>query len=100
MALIDRLFHDDPDELRHISNHEWSAALWFWSKGQLTKDQIVSAFNLNTTDQIQLDQLVTHYNGLTSTQKMEFHSDVEAAGILAEGGRITKAMYRAFLGLS
>lgn len=100
MALIDRLFHDDPDENRHIANHEWSAALWFWSKSKVTKAQVISLFKLDATDQIQLGQLETHYNGLTTAKKTEFHSDLEAAGILAESGRITKAMYRTFLGLS
>lgn len=100
MALIDRIFHDDPDTTRHISNHTWSAALYFWAKGEVTRAQVVTAFNLTTEDEVQLDQLIAFYQGLSTADKQEFHSRVEAAGVLAENGMITKTLYLQFLGMS
>ena len=100
MALIDRIFHDDEDDLRHIANHAFSAALWFWAKGDITRQNVVDTFNMTAGDETQLDQLATHYSGLSAGDKRAFHSDVEAAGILAEGGLITKAKYKSLLGLT
>ena len=99
MALIDRIFHDDPDDTRHIANHAFSAALWFWAKGDVTRSQVIAAFNMTTEDEIQLDKLRTYYIGLSAEDKKAFHSDVEAAGILAESGLISKTKYKALLGL-
>lgn len=100
MALIDRIFHTDSDENRHISNHAWASALWFFSKGQVNRTQIVNAFNLTVDDQIQLDQLIAHFQGLTVEEKSEFHSNLESAGTLAEEGLISQTLYRSFLGLT
>ena len=100
MPLIDRIFRDDPDDTRNFSNHAFSAAMWFWAKGDLTRAQVIAAFNLTTQDEVQLDQLLVHYQGLSTQEKRAFHSDVEAAGILAEDGLITKAQYKALLGLT
>ncbi len=100
MALIDRLFHDDPDTSRHIANHRWSAALWFFARGELTRANVVNAFGLTVDDQVQLDELIAHYQGLTATEQAKFHNDVEAAGVLAENGDLTKAKYRQFLGMT
>ena len=99
MSLIDRIFHDDPDSTRNITNHAFSAALWFWAKGDITRSQVIAAFNMTTDDEVQLDQLQAHYESLSTQNKKSFHSDVEAAGILAESGLITKAVYRSLLGL-
>lgn len=100
MALIDRIFHDDPDRTRHISNHKWSAALYFWAKGEFTRAEIVTMFSLTAEDEVQLDQLVAFYTGLSTAEKQEFHSRVESAGVLAETGEITKAKYVSLLGMT
>jgi hypothetical protein len=100
MALIDRIFRDDVDPTRWIHNHEFSAAVWFWSKGEITRQDVINSFGLDATDEIQLDELATHYGTLTADEKSEWHSDLEAAGILAESGRITKAKYKSLLGLT
>jgi len=97
MALIDRIFHDDP--ATSISNHAFSAALWFFAQGQVTRSQVVTAFNMDAIDEVQLDELITYYQALSNQDKRKFHSDIEAAGILAESGLITKALYKSFLGM-
>ncbi len=83
-----------------MNNHAFSAALWYFAKGSITRADVVAAFDMTTDDEIQLDQISTHYAGLSAADKRAFHSDVEAAGILAEGEYITKAKYKTLLGLT
>ncbi len=98
MALIDRLAHDVAAE--RISNHAFSAAMYFWAKGDITRQNVIDAFNLDATDEIQLDELSTFYTGLSTDDKQEFHSRVEAAGILLEGRHLTKTQYKNLLGMT
>lgn len=99
MALIDRLDHTaDRDD--HIANHSFSAAMYFWAKGEITQAQVIAAFNLQAEDETQLDQLSTFYGTLSTEDKQEFHSRVEAAGILLETGLITQAKYKSLLGMT
>lgn len=100
MALIDRIFHDDPDPDRNIPNHAFSAAVWFWATGKITRAQVIAAFNMTTNDEIQLDMLEAHYMTLTTGEQRSYHSDLEGAGILAEQGFLTKPQYKALLGLA
>ncbi len=105
MALIDRIFRDslegtDEDYDGYISTHAFSAAAWFWAKGSITRAQLTAALGLDATDDAQLDELAAHYTGLTAEEKLSFHSDLEAAGILAESGLITRATYGSLLGLT
>jgi hypothetical protein len=99
MALIDRLDHStDRDD--HIANHSFSAAIYFWAKGEITRAQVISAFSITAGEETQLDQLSTYYGTLSVADKQEFHSRVEAAGILLEGGHITQAKYKSLLGMT
>lgn len=100
MPLIDLIFHDDPDEVRNLPLHAFSAAVWFWATGKLTRQNVIDAFQLMTEDEVQLDMLESHYTGLTPGERRSFHSDVEAAGNLAQLKLITKAQYKALLGLT
>ena len=100
MALIDRVFHDDPDPDRHLANHAFSAAVWFWAKGDVTRQNVIDSFNMTVEDEVQLDQLEAHYISLSVDDRRTFHADLESAGILAEGGLITKALYETLLGLA
>jgi hypothetical protein len=99
VALIDRIFRDG-DDTDAISNHAFSAAVYFWAKGDLTRAQVITAFGLTATDEVQLDQLQAYYVGLSAEDKQEFHSRLEGAGILAEQGFITQAFYKGLLGLT
>lgn len=100
MALVDRLAHDGgPDATNRIANHSFSAAVYFWAKGDITRQNVIDAFNLDTTDEIQLDELSTFYTELSIEDKQEFHSRLEGAGILLESGLITKTKYKSLLGL-
>lgn len=98
MALIDRLAHDEG--VASIPNHQFSGAVYFWAKGEITRQNVIDAFNLDATDEVQLDQLSTYYTGLSDADKQEFHSRMEAAGSLLETGLITKTKYQNLLGLT
>jgi hypothetical protein len=99
MALIDRIDHStDRDD--HISNHAFSAAIYFWAKGDITRAQVIAAFTIAAEEETQLDQLAAYYGTLSVPDKQEFHSRVEAAGILLEGGHITQAKYKSLLGMT
>jgi hypothetical protein len=100
MTLIPRLDQTDPDPERHIPIHEWSAAMWFLAKGEFTKAQLVEAYTITVSDEVQLDQLITHYLGLPVSEQQEYHSTVESAGILLEAGQITVATYKSLLGMT
>ena len=101
MALIDRIARDDPQPANgHISNHAFSAAMWFLSKGDVTRAQVIAAFGMSVSDETQLDQIITFWGTLNATQKSEFHSRLEGAGVLLETGLITRAKYKTLLGMS
>lgn len=103
MALIDKIGRDEPyppNGEPHLSNHAFSAALWFWSKGDLTRAQVIAGAGLTPTDEVQLDQIIAFYNTLSNAEKGQFHNRVESAGILLEGGYITRAKYKSLLGMT
>lgn len=102
MALIDRVFRDnpDPDYAGYITNHSFSGAVWFWAKGDFTRAQLVASFGFDASDDAQLDDLQTHYISLSATDRLAFHSDLEAASALAEQGRITRTQYKVLLGMT
>jgi len=111
MALVDRLSRPlppvDPDlppvpepPGGYLSNHAFSAAVYLWGQGIITRAQVVAGLGLRTDDEPQLDQLKTTYNGLTTAKKDAFHGRLEALGILLEGNYITAAFYKTQLGLT
>jgi hypothetical protein len=103
MALIDKLARDEPHPPNGepvIANHAFSAAMWFLSKGDVTQAQVINDFGLTTEDQVQLQQIVTFIGTLNNAEKARFHSRLESAGILLEGGYIGRAKYRKLLGMT
>ena len=109
MALVDRLARPitEPDISEppeppggYLSNHAFSAAVYLWGQGIITRAQVVTGLALRTDDEPQLDQLKTTYNALTNAKKDAFHGRLEALGILLEGNYITAAFYKIQLGLT
>jgi len=97
MAFINRV--DPANENRTIAFHELSAGMSKVADGVWTKADFKTRFNLDTTDDAQLDQLITHFMGLNVNDRRRFHSLVEREGILWERGRQTKAEFLAALGI-
>ena len=101
MVLIDRLAHDGsvPHE-DQIAAHSSSAALFLWATGKITRTNVVDAFNLTVGDQVQLDQLSSHYTSLSSNEKREFHGRVESVSILLENGLLIKSQAKTLFGMT
>jgi hypothetical protein len=101
MALVDRLARIEPEPAEgYIANHAFSAGVYLWGQGIVTRAQIVAALALTPTDEVQFDQMKTHYDGLSTAKKDAFHGKLESLGILLETGYITKAFYKTQLGLA
>ncbi len=100
--LIDRVFRDnpDPDTANYFPNHQWAAGVWFTATGRYTKDQLIAEFEITVTEEVQLDQLIAHYQGLSNQAKHDFYADVESAGVMAEQGRMTRTKYKSIFGLT
>jgi hypothetical protein len=101
MALVDRLTRLQPEPAEgYISNHAFSAGVYLWGQSIITRAQVVNGLGLTPTDEVQLDQMKAHYDGLTNAKKDAFHGKLEALGILLELAYITPAFYKTQLGLS
>jgi len=103
MALIDRLARNAPFPLEgvdHIPAHQFSAACWFLTKGDLTQAQVITGFELSVEDQVQFQQLIAFWNTLNATEKGQFHSRLESALVLLAEDRITRAKFKTLLGMT
>ena len=108
MALVDRLSRLPPDESPdpdwvfegYISNHAFSAAVYLWGQGIITRAQVVTGLGLSAVDEVQLNQMKAHYDGLNASKKDAFHGKLEALGMLLELGYITKEFYKNKLALT
>lgn len=104
MSLIDRLDHTDPDNSRHIAIHTWSSALHLLAHGMLARQVLVDRFALTVDDQIQLDQLIAHYEALPGDEqngdKPMFRANLESCLNLLEGNLMDRSEFAAMLGLS
>jgi len=98
MALIDRL---DPDnENRTLSFHEFSAAISKVADGDWTLAEFKTRLELDANDDVQLNKLIVHFQGLSQADQRKFHTLVEREGVLWETGRQTNAEFLASLGMT
>ncbi len=96
--LVQRLAHDPAVE--SISNHAFSASLYLWGRGKITRAQLVAAFNLTATEELQLNDIKAHFDSLTANEKLAFHGELESLGILLEGQFITQQQYKNLLNVN
>lgn len=97
MALLDRFGSPGNDS---IASHEFSAACYYWTLGDLTRAQIVAAFEIQPDEEVHLDQLQEFYVSLSVEERRTFHSRLEAALVLLEGGHIPQSTFKSLLGLT
>lgn len=95
-TLIDRF---GSGEEGGISSHEFSAAVFFWTVGEVTRAEVIAAFEVTLTQETQLDALQTYYGTLSATDKLMFRDRLESALILLEGGKINQTKFKSLLGL-
>jgi len=95
MALIDRVGPGGD-----ISSHSFSAAIYLLVRGIITRNQIISRFEIEQKDEGQLDQLISHYGTLNAENKASFHSKLESLNVLREEEYITLAEWKNLLGIT
>jgi len=102
MTLEDRLKNpNNPDGIINtIASHNFSAALTLWGAGEITRQNVINFFSLDATEQTQLDEIKSKYDGLNNINKAAFHGTVEAANIAYEIGAITSTKWKSILGIT
>jgi len=102
MALIDRLDRsvDHTQGPSSISLHAWPAALRQLSKGAFTRAQVVSAFGMSEEDEVQLDQVIAHFLGLSVEDRASWLDDQHDLALLWSAGVISRGTYLTKLGMS
>ena len=93
MALLDRLSND-------ISVHGFTSSLALWALGDITRQNIIDAFNLDASDQSDLTKLENFYNSLTTNGKIAWKSKLESVLVLFEEGKLTRQQVINLLGLA
>jgi hypothetical protein len=88
------------DGVDKIASHTFSAVLVLWGLGEITKQNIVDHFGFDAQEEVELDQLQNHYQGLNSNQQLAFHGKIESLCILLEEKIITQAKFKQMLGIS
>lgn len=96
MTLLDHFAPDAGMELgqngfEQFSVHLFTAALNLWAKTTVTRAQVIAAFGMDATDEIQLDLIKAVYDGKNNTGKPLYLHDIESALIAYEEGKINQA---------
>jgi len=99
MALIDRLARDPniPTDKR-IGGH-FETIILLYLLGRATRTQAINGLNLETEDEVQLDALKTHFDGLNNADKTQFGIIFSGVINILTAGIITKAQAKTLLGL-
>jgi len=97
--LVDRLGPDYEPQAERIAIHNFSAAMFLWAAGKVTRADVISAFTIIPAHEAQLDALKTHYLSLTANEKSAYHGLVESAGVWLEAGFLTIAQFKTIIGL-
>lgn len=97
MTLLDRFARTDETPSTPI--HSFFAGLHLVLRGKLTKAQLKTLFNLDSTDDTQLDQLQTLFTNKSATEKAQMYNDLKAVMYLLEDKRITKQQAQTLLEL-
>lgn len=99
MAIGD-LIGPDADGNIQIASHLFSAVMFLYLTGRVSRNIVVNRLNLNAEDQIELDAIKIYYDGLTNLEKASFHGLIESLNILRSDNLINTQQYNNFLGLS
>jgi len=83
-----------------IPMHIFSAGLTLWGAGEITRAQLITFFNFDATEQTQIDEIKTKYDGLNNINKAGFHGTVESANIAYEDGAINVTKWKSILGIT
>lgn len=92
MALFNKLQNSE------LPAHEFSASLHMWAIGEITEQNIISFFGLETTDEDQLEQIKLAYDSKrTALSKLEYLFRIEHTFYLIQNSGITLNMAKNIL---
>jgi len=97
MTLLDNF---KPDSEEGLPVHQFVHAGMFWALGVFSRADMISKFNLQASDEPQLDELAAFYTGLPNNQKFKFIQIAEGALELYETGLMTEQEVKTQLGLT
>ncbi len=86
MALIDKLLANDD---KKIPIHSFIGGLVLWANGIWNRATLISKYNLETSDEVQLDVLKAKFDGIADKRK--FREIVVSLLYQGEEGKMTKA---------
>ncbi len=95
MSLVTRMVGPQQGALQMFPS-----ALYLWALGDITRTQVINAFQLTAAEDAQLDQLQTQFTGLTNLQKVEFYIRFDSATRLYVNGLMTSSQYKTLLSLT
>ena len=99
MGLYQRWTATGENATNKINVHAFGAALREFARGQITKAQIVAAFDLDAQDETQLDAIIATYQALpNAAAQAKGMQAFESAMILAEAGYYTEQQCKDSLG--
>ena len=93
-----------PGATSKIGVHRFGAALRQWASAELTRAQVIAAFNLDAGEQTELDALRASYdalgtgNALAAFNKAVRLNEMEDVFLLVETGDYTEAKAKSALG--
>lgn len=86
-----------PSEHQRLDIHKLGSAMRLRAAGKITDAQFVSAFNLDVDGSGDFEAMKTAYTA--AADKAEWMHLVESCFILVDGGNITEANAKTFLGI-
>lgn len=97
MALIDRIVHSATGD---IPIHEFSAAIFLWANGDITRQNIIDLWSLSVDDVTGLDALKVKIDAeSTVAAKSNWIHKLESAGLFYANGVITATKYKSIMGV-
>lgn len=101
MSLIDKIGQPSVDlTKRRLRTHLFAATLDYYARGLANRAQVITAAELESSDEAQLDMLLTAIDGQPNAAAKERYSGlIWATAILLEEDKITKGQASAALGL-
>ena len=102
MALQDRLHQPGlTEDIDAIPAHQFSAAMFLWADGTITRANVISEFNITVAEETQLDQLKASYDAKASgLLKLAYILRIEKVLMLFEKGNINLTQMKTMLELT
>lgn len=82
MALVERLLGTE----KKIPVHSFMAAMGELQRGEVTRVQVIAAFELDTSATAQLDVLIAHVQAMPAAERFKFRTELHDVLLLAEDG--------------